>query len=152
MTRVLLFPVLLLLTPVPLAGAQVAARGIVVCADPRPFEAAVATRDLVVHGRVLAATDPAVIVVGQRHRVRVEVVDVLKGQVETPVLDVVVDNRQLVFQPGEEWLLALPGAGSLFLEACGVSAVPVRDGRAVGRIESMASDQVIPVDRLRPTR
>jgi hypothetical protein len=140
-----LIPVFLLAVTAPLSaqfvGQAVAVR---VCHDPRPFAASAAARDLVVHGRVLVAPQ---IVVGQPPTVRLEVIDVLKGRLDAPEITVTAGAQ--AFRAGQEWVLALPGAGTLYLERCGVHAVPVRDGQAVGRIDSMDGDQVVPLDRLR---
>jgi hypothetical protein len=48
---------------------------------------------------------------------QMEVLEVLKGRVGAPAINVLIDDRRLALRAGEEWLLALPGAGTRFIPA-----------------------------------
>jgi hypothetical protein len=147
----LLIPLVLLLA-LPLSaqtparpGGVIVAPAVIGCASPLPFLESAASRDVVVRARVATVPDrlaPAWVY-------GMEVLDVLKGQVGASMLDVWVHNRSLPVRLGEEWLLALPATGTLFVPHCGVFAVRLDDSHAVGRIESLAAVQRVPLDTVR---
>jgi hypothetical protein len=67
------------------------------------------------------------------------------------MIEVLADSGSLVvLGVGDEWLMALPVAGSGFIQSWGTFAVKVEEGNAVGRIASIEGPiQIVPLERIR---
>ena len=144
MRRVLIPLMLFLVAPV---SAQNTGGPVFLCGAPEPFITSAMNRDLIVRARATSVSDR--VVSSQDYTARMEVLEVLKGGVGAPAINVLIDDRRLAMRAGEEWLLALPGAGTRFIPGCGVFAVRVEGGNAIGRVESVDSEQSIPLERIR---
>ena len=104
-------------------------------------------RDLIVRARARSVSDR--VVSSLDYTAQMVVLEVLKGEVGAPAIEVFIDDRRLAVRAGEEWLLALPGAGTRFIPRCGVFAVRIDGGNAIGQLESVGSEQRVPLERIR---
>ena len=119
------------------------------CGSSGPFVTNARNRAVVILAKVVAPPDweaprwkgPA----------RLEVLEIMKGQVASPLMEVLADRDSGVrLGVGEQWLIALQDSGIPFIQGCGVFAVKVEGGHAIGHVESnKGSWQSVPLERIR---
>jgi hypothetical protein len=117
------------------------------CGPPESFISSSMNRELIIRARATSVSDR--VVSSLDYTANMEVLEVLKGQFAAPAISVLIEDRRLAFRAGDEWLLALPGAGTRFIPRCGIFAVRIDSGNAIGRVESVDSEQSVPLERIR---
>jgi hypothetical protein len=144
--KMALIPSMLLLVAPLFAQRTVGGPVALLCA-PESFISSSMSRDLVVRARVSSVSDRAVSPLD--YTARLEVLEILKGPLGAPAINVLLEDRRLAVRSGEEWLLALPSAGTRFIPQCGVFALRIDGNNAIGRVESADSDQAVSLERIR---